>query len=458
MSRFAMSPPKLMKHQLKSRAFLKTRKRVLDFSDAGTGKTPVHITDFADRRKKRNGKCMLVLAPKSLLKSAWGNDIRKFAPELTYSIAWAENRDEAFKANADVYITNIDAAVWLAQQKASFFKKFDSLVIDESTTIKHRTSGRSKAVKKIVKYFEWRRALSGTPVSNGICDIWHQAYIVDDGARLGKAFFAFQKATCIPEDNGGFVKWVDKDGIEPVVGALLEDITIRNKFEDCVDIPPNHQFSVSFALTESHRELYEELREQKTVANKGRSVTAINGAVLYSKLLQCASGAAYADPLNEASSYTLLDTGRYELVNDLVEARDHSIVFFSWAHQRDELIKSAKARKLKFEMIDGTVTRKGERERITEAYQRGEYQVLYANAQTIGHGLTLTKGTRTIFASPTPNLEHFLQAYKRIYRITQKQKTETIMVIAEGTIDEYVWEQCQKKNVKQSDLLTYLEN
>jgi len=453
-----MSPPKLMKHQLKSRAFLKTRKRVLDFSDAGTGKTPVHITDFADRRKKRNGKCMLVLAPKSLLKSAWGNDIRKFAPELTYSIAWAENRDEAFKANADVYITNIDAAVWLAQQKASFFKKFDSLVIDESTTIKHRTSGRSKAVKKIVKYFEWRRALSGTPVSNGICDIWHQAYIVDDGARLGKAFFAFQKATCIPEDNGGFVKWVDKDGIEPVVGALLEDITIRNKFEDCVDIPPNHQFSVSFALTESHRELYEELREQKTVANKGRSVTAINGAVLYSKLLQCASGAAYADPLNEASSYTLLDTGRYELVNDLVEARDHSIVFFSWAHQRDELIKSAKARKLKFEMIDGTVTRKGERERITEAYQRGEYQVLYANAQTIGHGLTLTKGTRTIFASPTPNLEHFLQAYKRIYRITQKQKTETIMVIAEGTIDEYVWEQCQKKNVKQSDLLTYLEN
>ena len=453
-----MSSPKLMKHQLKSRAFLKTRRRVLDFSDAGTGKTPVHITDFADRRKKRNGKCMLVLAPKSLLKSAWGNDIRKFAPELTYSIAWAENRDEAFKANADVYITNIDAAVWLAQQKASFFKKFDSLVIDESTAIKHRTSGRSKAVKKIVKYFEWRRALSGTPMSNGICDIWHQAYIVDDGARLGKAFFAFQKATCVPEDNGGFLKWVDKDGIEPVVGALLEDITIRNKFEDCVDIPPNHQFSVSFALTESHRELYEELREQKTVANNGRSVTAINGAVLYSKLLQCASGAAYADPLNEASSYTLLDTGRYELVNDLVEAREHSIVFFSWAHQRDELIKSAKARKLKFEMIDGTVTRKGERERITEAYQRGEYQVLYANAQTIGHGLTLTKGTRTIFASPTPNLEHFLQAYKRIYRITQKQKTETIMVIAEGTIDEYVWEQCQKKNVKQSDLLAYLEN
>ena len=449
---------KLMKHQLKSVAFLKTRKRVLDFSDAGTGKTAVHITDFADRRKKRNGKCMLVLAPKSLLKSAWANDIVKVAPGLTSSIAWAENRAEAFAVDADVYITNIDAATWLAQQKPSFFKRFDTLVIDESTFIKRRTSARSKAVKKIAKHFEWRRALSGTPTSNGICDLWHQVYVIDDGLRLGKAFFGFQKAVCTPEDSGGFVTWIDKEGIEPVVGALIDDITIRNKFEECVDIPPNHRFSAPYTLTKSHRELYEELRDQKTVMNKGRKVVALNGASLYTKLLQCASGATYVDPEDDESDYTLMDAGRYELINDLIDAREHSIVFFNWRHQRDELIRVAKARKTKFELIDGTVTRKGERERITEAYQRGEYQVLFANAQTIGHGLTLTRGTRTIFASPTPNLEHFLQGYKRIYRITQKEKTETVMVIAEGTIDEYVWEQCQKKDVKQSDLLAYLEN
>lgn len=449
--------PKLMKHQVKDCLFLKKTKRVLDFSDAGTGKTPKHIRDIAERRKKRNGKCILVLAPKSLLKSAWGNDIRKFAPELTYSIAWAENRTEAFAVEADVYITNIDAAVWLGQQKPAFFKRFDTLIIDESTFIKHRTSARSKAVKKIAKYFEWRRALSGTPTSNGICDLWHQVYVIDDGARLGKAFFAFQKATCVPEEQGGFITWVDKDGIEPVVGGLIEDITIRNKFEDCVDIPPNHQFSVPYTLTKSHRALFDELRQQKTVTNNGRKVVALNGASLYTKLLQCASGATYVDPDDDTSDYTLMDTGRYDLIIDLVEARDHSIVFFNWRHQRDELMRVAKARKIKFEMIDGTVTRKGERDRITEAYQRGAYQVLFANAQTIGHGLTLTRGTRTIFASPTPNLEHFLQGYKRIYRITQNEKTETIMVIAEDTIDQYVWEKCQQKNVKQSDLLSYLE-
>lgn len=449
---------KLMTHQAEDVKWMATRKRVLDFSDAGTGKTAKHIIDFAQRRRKKKVGCLLVLAPKSLLKSAWADDFKKFAPDMKVSIAWAENRADAFAVDADVYITNIDGANWLALQKKKFFAKFGQLIIDESTTIKHRTAGRSKAVKKIAQHFEWRRALSGTPTSNGICDIWHQAYVIDDGQRLGKAFYAFQKAVCTPENDGGRIVWVDKPGIEPVVGALLEDITIRRRFEDCVDIPSNYRYAVPFTLTPSHRKVYLELEKKKYLETNGRKVTALNGAVLYFKLMQCASGAVYVDPDDEESDYTLLDPDRYELIMDLIEARDHSIVFFNWRHQKDELVKEAKKRKIKFEVIDGTVTKKGERERITEAYQRGEYQVLIANAQTIGHGLTLTKGTRTIFASPTPNLEHFLQGYKRIYRIGQKEKTETVMIIAPGTIDEYVWEQCQKKDVRQADLLSYLEN
>ena len=102
------------------------------------------------------------------------------------SIAWAENREDAFAVDADVYVTNIDGAKWLATKTKKFFAKFGQLVIDECTSVKHRTSGRSKAVKKIAQYFEWRCALSGTPTSNGICDLWHQVFVIDDGKRLGR--------------------------------------------------------------------------------------------------------------------------------------------------------------------------------------------------------------------------------------------------------------------------------
>lgn len=453
-----MTTPTLMKHQVKDCKFLEKRKRVLDFSDAGTGKTPKHVVDIARRKKKRGAKAILVLAPKSLLDSAWATDIRKWAPELKVSVARASNREEAFAADADVYITNVDATTWLVKKNKKFFARFDTIILDESTMFKHHTSARSRALKKIIGYFEWRRALSGTPISNGITDLWNQVFLIDDGEHLGKAFFGFRKATCdLTMDDNGRAIWVDKPYIEVSVAALIEDITIRNKFEDCVDIPPNHRFPVMFQMNKKHWELYSELEKEKLLLHKGKRAAAVNGGALYQKLLQCASGAIYSDPDDDNSDYMLLDEERYETVIDLVEAREHSVTFFNWRHQCDELVKKATARGLSFEVINGGTSDK-KRNEIVRAFQAGELTTLFANPATIAHGLTLTRGKRTIFASPTPNLEHFLQGYKRVYRITQKDKTETVMVLAQGSIDEYVWSQCLKKDVKQANLLAYLES
>ncbi|MTV59024.1 hypothetical protein GM547_13320, partial [Streptococcus pneumoniae] len=68
---------------------------------------------------------MLVFGPKSLLRSGWECDARKFLPWMTVSVATADNRQEAFDAKADVYVTNHDAAKWVAKQPPEFFKKFD---------------------------------------------------------------------------------------------------------------------------------------------------------------------------------------------------------------------------------------------------------------------------------------------------------------------------------------------
>lgn len=289
-------------------------------------------------------------------------------------------------------------------------------------------------------------------------------YILDDGAKLGESFFAFRSAVCVPTQVGNHrnaIQWNDKPGVEGVVGALIADIVIRNKFEDCVDIPPNHQYAVEYELAPRHRKIYDKLVNDSFILtqDKKKTVSALNGAVLYGKKLQCASGAVYSDgDIDGVGEYALLDTGRYDLVGDLIEQRKHSVVFFNWHHQRDQLLLRAKKEGWSYAVIDGSTTKKGERERIVEAYQAGHYKVLFAHPQSAGHGLTLTRGTTTIFASPTPNLEHFLQAYKRIYRISQTEKTETIMVIAKGTIDEEVWASCQAKGVKQEVLLDYLED
>lgn len=454
-----MKPTKitLFKHQQASVKFLGSTPCAFDMSDAGTGKTGVHITAFAKHKQKYPGHKMLVLCPRSLMHSAWEKDVAKFAPHLTVSVAYASNRKHALAKDADVYVCNHDAAKVLADLPAAYWKSFSHLVVDESTAFKHHTTARSKAVGKVAKHFTHRRLLSATPTSNGVCDIWHQAYIVDEGRRLGKSFFAFRSAVCTPRQQYGagqvFTKWEDKDNAEAIVAELLKDITIRHKFEECVDIPENHQYSVEFSLSPSHMRQYRQLEAESVLElTHNEAITAINAAVLYNKLLQLASGAVYSS----TDKYSVVDTDRYELVMDLAEARDHSIVFFNWSHQRDQLVEIAKSRGMSYGVYDGS-TSDSARSKLVDQYQAGVLRVLFAHPASAGHGLTLTRGTATIWASPTINLEHYLQGLKRIHRIGQRQRTENIVVVAEDTLEPEVFRRLMEKDAKMTNLLTTVQ-
>lgn len=448
-----MSSYKAMKHQTFSLKVMDKTDILFDMSDPGTGKTYVQIMAFAKRRKRaRAGGCALVIAPKSLLRSAWEDDFGKFAPQISCSVATAEVREKAFAVDTDVYITNIDATVWLLKQKPAFFKKFDTLIIDEVSAFKHHTSGRSKALNKIRKYFKYRSVMSGTPNSNTICDIWNPVQILDDGKRLGGQFFGFRAAVCTPEQVGPrpeMVKWVDNEGAEEAIFGLIADITVRHRFEDCIDIPETTRHTMTYHLTPRQKKAYLEMEKTQVMTLKKESVTAINAAAVTTKLLQIASGAVYENN----DTYHVVDIGRYELVMDLVEERKHAIVFFLWKHQRDELVKLAEKRGLKYCVIDGAAS-DTERNNMVKHYQAGFYDVMFAHPKSAAHGLTLTRGSSIIWASPTYDLEHFAQGNKRQARAGQKNKTEIIVVLAEGTIEQKVYDRLMEKDTKMSSLLS----
>lgn len=439
-------------HQLVSIKHNDKSNIVFDVSDPGTGKTFVRIIGFAKRRKAGGG-CLLVLAPRSLLRSVWVNDIAKFAPNLRVSVADANNREAAFAEDADVYVTNVDAVKWLAERKPAFFARFSELVVDESTAYKHHTSQRSKAAAKIAKHFKYRCCMTGTPNGNTITDIWHQVQILDEGKRLGFSFYKFRDAVCQPTQVGRSaqaIRWNDKEGAEEAVFGLLSDIVVRHKFEDCVDIPANHTYSIDYDLSPKQMRAYFEMEQTQMLTLKGKvpSILAINAAAVATKLLQISSGAVY----DGTGKYAVVDTVRYEMILDLVEQRKHSLCFFFWKHQRDALVAEATKRKVKFAVIDGSTSDRA-REEIVYGYQSGAYQVLFAHPKSAAHGLTLTKGTATIWPCPTYDLEIFKQGSKRQHRMGQTQKTETIVVVAKGTLEEKVYELMQGKNERMTNLL-----
>lgn len=445
--------PPLFNHQKKSVKFYRENDRVFDSSDPGTGKTRVALEAI-----QASGDTTLVIAPKSLLRSAWEEDAKLFTPDLKTSIAFAANRHKAFEAKADIYVTNTDAAKWLSEQPASFFRRFGRLVIDESSYYKHHTSQRSKAMNRIKRYFARRNLLSGTPAPNTITDLWHQAFLLDDGKRLGTSFYAFRAAVCVPEQVGpmpNMLRWIDRDGAELAVSQLMRDVSIRHILEECLDMPQLIERKLMYYMPEKQLKAYRTMEDHAVLMlERGEIVTAVNAASVTTKLLQIASGAVY----NDAEEYSVVDNGRYELIMDLVEERKHPcLVFFLWTHQRDELVREAKRRGISYAVLDGSVTSANRRNEIVQAFQNGQIHALFAHPQTTAHGLTLTRARTTIWSSPTYNLEHTLQGNRRVYRAGQKHRTEIITVLAADTLETRVYDVMSGKGKRQLSLLNLLK-
>ena len=160
------------------------------------------------------------------------------------------------------------------------------------------------------------------------------------------------------------------------------------------------------------------------------------------------SGAVYSGDGN----YLVVDSARYDLIADIVEERDHSVTFFNWKHQRDLLAAKFDARGITYAIIDGD-TPDSERTQIVADYQAGRYRTLLLHPRTGAHGLTLTRGTSTILCSPIYEADLMKQIIHRIYRGTQNQVTNTLLVCAANTVEEYVYGRLDQKSEDMADFL-----
>ena len=434
-------------HQEVTTNFIVKTKTCMITSDPGTGKTRAVL----DAHVILGGKT-LVLAPLSILEAAWGEDIRKFQPHIKYGVAYAKNRAKIFEDDTnEMVITNFEAVNFL-QKNPQYCKQFDTIVIDEFTAFKNREAKRSKNLKKIISYFTNRIAMSGTPNSNTILDIWHPAFLVDGGARLGTRFYAFRHQACTPKFNGFANEWVDKPGIEEAVANKLSDISIRYALSDCIDLPDNIVRTVNTRLTPNIQKQYKTLADESVLYTKSGTVNAINAAARVKKLLQLVTGAIY----DEDGVVQFVHQERYDIVMTLVSQRAHSLVAFNWRHERDALVEMAQKEGMSYEVIDGTVPAE-RRKDIVSRYQAGQIKVLFCHPQSASHGLTLTRANTVIWCSPTYNAEHYQQFNQRIYRAGQTQKTETILIQARGTWEPEVYKKLNTKLGRMENLLHILK-
>lgn len=434
---------------------------MLNLSDCGTGKTR-SVVEFLMWVKKTKGFLppTLILGTRTILQTAWGDDIDKYSRGyLSYSVCTANVRREAFEKRAEIYIVNHDAVAWLCRKEnAAFADKFAGgiMVPDESTAFKNPRATRTSYAMWLAGRAAFVIPMSGTPMPQSVLDMWPQTFLADNGERLHRQFARFESELMIRREEVIFNPrtgrskvipvWTAREGAKEQIFERINDITVRFDSER-QNLPKCEKHFVFIDLPPKVKAEYDKLEEQLGLYCEQGTIEASTAASLRTKLLQLCTGAVY-DVNGEVVKF---HEQRYELVLDLAEESCQALVAFNYKHERDALREMAIKRDMKFAVVDGG-TSDADRILIRDMFQDGRLNYIFAHPRAISHGITLTRGRRVIWCGPTDNGECFYQFNKRINRGGQTHENDIVMVCARGTKEPRAYDGLKMKLDEQASL------
>ena len=172
---------KLEPYQVELRDFLLSHDRAYTNVGLGLGKTASTLDALNHLFMDGAIRSALVVAPLRVARMTWPNEIKKWS-----QFRWMKSEILAGQppsGKAQIYLINYER---LAQLKSLEF--CDVVIFDEITKAKNPASLRIKAIRPLLKHHR-RWGLTGTPRPNSLLELFAQVRLIDDGVRLGKAFF-----------------------------------------------------------------------------------------------------------------------------------------------------------------------------------------------------------------------------------------------------------------------------
>ena len=169
--------------------------------DPGMGKTSITLSAFDALWLAGSSKFpVLVIAPYRVARKVWSDECAKWDQfenlRVSTIIGTQAQRLKALHRDCEIYTINFENLPWLVEM-CEFHWPFASIICDESTRLKgFRLRGgakRAAALSKAAKYTSRWINLTGTPVPNGLIDLWGQQWFIDAGQRLGSSFGTFKK-------------------------------------------------------------------------------------------------------------------------------------------------------------------------------------------------------------------------------------------------------------------------
>lgn len=425
-------------HQIKTAAFLTLNRRAFCFNEQGTGKTSSVIWAADYLMQEKLIKRVLVLCPLSIMQSAWGADLFKFAMHRTVAIAHShtkEKRAAAVKSNADFVIMNYDGLSILRDEV--FAQGFDLIVIDEANAYKTVSTKRWKTLSSVIKPSTWVWMLTGTPASQAPTDAYGLAKIINP-TGIPKYFGAFrdmvmQKVTSF--------KWVPKAQAEMIVHEALQP-AIRFTKAECLDLPEMTYVTRDIPLSTQQKKYYELIRKDMMIVAAGEEITSVNAAVNINKLLQLSGGAVYSDN-KEIVMFDVKD--RMSALLDVIAEASHKVIVFApFKHAISIIAEELKINNISAKVIHGGISASKRTDIFTAFQTKPDPHVLVIQPQAAAHGVTLHAANVVVWWGPITSTETYLQANARVHRAGQHNPC-TVVHLQGSPVEKKIYKMLAEK-------------
>jgi len=422
-------------HQKETSDFLARRRRAFCFNEQGTGKTAsvIWAADYLMKQGKVNR--VLVICPLSIMKSAWQQDLFKFAMHRSCSVAHgdAKQRKKIINAGSQFVIINFDG---VAIVRDDIIKGgFDLIVVDEANAYKNPQTNRWKVLREAAEKTKGIWMLTGTPAAQSPLDAYGLAKLINPN-NTPKYYGQFRDQVMMRVSQ---FKWIPRPGSQAVVHQVLQP-AIRFEKDQCLDLPEVTYVEREAPLTAQQLKYYKKLKSQMLVEAAGEEISVVNAAAKLNKLLQISGGAVYADT-GEVVEFDI--TNRLNAVLEVIEEASHKVlVFVPFTHTIERLKTAFDKHGITSEIINGAVSVNKRANIITRFQEQPEPRVLIIQPQAASHGLTLTAANTIIWYAPVTSVETYLQANARINRPGQKNAM-TIVHIKGSEVESRLYNMLQ---------------
>ena len=411
--------------------------------DMGLGKTAQIIALLQATRTP--GRTSLVIAPTSLTYN-WLSEFKKFAPDLSVTVLSGNGTQRAGlirhiinHGDVDVLITSYP----LIRRDITLLKEhpFRFVILDEAQNIKNAGSVAAQAVKQLQA--DTRFALTGTPMENGVGELW--------------SIFDFVLPGYLPGYNTFLRKYQDGENAADLLKRIQPFLIRRLKQDVLEELPDKMETTLTARMTPEQDRIYRaalermrprinDLLEEK---GAGRGRIEVLSAITELREICCHPSLVMNDYRGGSGKEEML----MELMPEMIRNGRRILIFSQFTSMLKMLRTRLEENGISTLYLDGD-TPAGDRLDLTERFNQGEGQAFLISLKAGGSGLNLTGADLVILYDPWWNPAAEEQATDRAHRIGQQKKVEVIRLVTGETIEEQVVELGARKKALFEKLIT----